>query len=82
MENNLLTPRQIIESKIIPISLRQLMKLVKFWEEKKNNRLQDGINYILASNIGIWEKRSKWVIEKSELQEWIARSKERKSIHQ
>ena len=71
----LLKPRQIIESKIIPIWLRQLMKLINNGELKKKKELRDWINYIIGSNIGIWEKQATWVVEQGEITAWLERAK-------
>ena len=60
----LLKPRQIVESKLVPIKLGQLMKLIHNGELKKQNRLHENISYIIGSNIGIGTKQASWVVER------------------
>ncbi len=72
-----LTLKEVLERRLVPISKDQLMKLVKYGERKKIDKLPEGINYIIAMNTGNGSIRARWSFDPGEIQAWYDRARQK-----
>lgn len=76
METTTYTVKELMDKKLVPFSKHYLMRLIRRGELKKSNELSHSVNYIIALNIGNGEKRARWAVELSEINEWRKRARE------
>lgn len=71
----ILLPKQIIRTKMFPLGMHQLRKLMQYGELKKKGTLPEGINYIEAVNLSTTSKNKRWGVSTEEISEWQKRAK-------